>query len=90
MELVKSNEIYNVAGGFEQSNIDTIKKIIDAYFESSVNYDDYISYDVMRPGQDVRYAIDDSKLKNLGWSPQVNFDNEILNIVNYYKNKFIW
>ena len=70
--------------------IDTIKKIIDAYFESSANYDDYISYDVMRPGQDVRYAIDDSKLKNLGWSPQVNFDNEILNIVNYYKNKFIW
>ena len=90
IENGKSNEIYNVAGGFEQSNIDTIKKIIDAYFESSANYDDYISYDVMRPGQDVRYAIDDSKLKNLGWSPQVNFDNEILNIVNYYKNKFIW
>jgi dTDP-D-glucose 4,6-dehydratase len=44
----------------------------------------------MRPGQDVRYAIDDSKLKNLGWSPKVNFDDEIINIVNYYKNKFIW
>ena len=85
------NEIYNVAGGFEQSNIDTVKKIINAYFEKNVeNYEEYISFDVERPGQDVRYAIDDSKLKNLGWSPQVKFDDEIGEIVDYYKNRFIW
>ena len=85
------NEIYNVAGGFEQSNIDTVKKIINAYFEKDVeNYEEYISFDVERPGQDVRYAIDDSKLRNLGWSPQVKFDDEIGEIVDYYKNRFIW
>jgi dTDP-glucose 4,6-dehydratase len=85
------NEIYNVAGGFEQSNIDTVKKIINAYFEKNVeNYEEYISFDVERPGQDVRYAIDDSKLRNLGWSPQVKFDDEIGEIVDYYKNRFIW
>lgn len=85
------NEIYNVAGGFEQSNIDTVKKIINAYFEKNVeNYEEYISFDVERPGQDVRYAIDDSKLRNLGWSPQVKFDDEISEIVDYYKNRFIW
>ncbi len=85
------NEIYNVAGGFEQSNIDTVKKIINAYFDKNVeNYADYISFDVERPGQDVRYAIDDTKLRNLGWSPKVQFDEEISKIVDYYKNRFIW
>jgi dTDP-D-glucose 4,6-dehydratase len=43
-----------------------------------------------RQGQDVRYAIDDSKLKSLGWQPVANFDKELSNIVLYYKTNFIW
>jgi len=43
-----------------------------------------------RPGQDVRYAIDDSKIKQLGWLPKANFDEELVNIVKYYKENFIW
>jgi len=43
-----------------------------------------------RIGQDVRYALDDSKLRSLGWSPQKKFDDEIVSIAQYYKNKFIW
>jgi dTDP-glucose 4,6-dehydratase len=86
------NEIYNIAGGFEQSNYDTVEKIIKEYSNSLDIYpvSQYLDLSYSRVGQDVRYALNDSKLKSLGWEPKMNFDTELSNIVNYYKNKFIW
>lgn len=85
------NEIYNIAGGFEQSNIQTVEKVIKAYHEKeSLNVEDYVDTSFSRVGQDVRYALDDSKLKALGWKPKAIFDDELRDITNYYKNKFIW
>lgn len=84
------NEIYNVCGGFEQSNIDTVKKILEVSSLNSSNINDYVDFSFNRIGQDVRYALDDSKLKKLGWQPSKIFDQEIVNIVKYYNNKFIW
>lgn len=85
------NEIFNVAGGFEQSNIDTVKKVINCYFEKEIsNFEDFINFGIERPGQDARYALNDNKIKSLGWSPSCNFDNEIVKIVDYYKWNFIW
>lgn len=85
------NEIFNIAGGYEQTNLDTVKKVISNYTGiSTFNIDDYIDTDYSRPGQDVRYALDDSKLRSLGWTPKANFDKELIQIVKYYKNKFIW
>ena len=46
--------------------------------------------DFVRPGQDVRYAINDDKLKALGWSPKADFDAELKIIVKYYTNNFVW
>jgi dTDP-glucose 4,6-dehydratase len=43
-----------------------------------------------RVGQDVRYAIDDSKLKLLGWKPEAEFKDSLVEIVKYYKENFIW
>jgi len=83
------NEIYNIAGGFEQSNIDTIKKLLKEY-NNTENIDGYIDWSYSRTGQDVRYALDDSKLRALGWKPKIIFDEELPNIIKYYKNKFIW
>jgi dTDP-glucose 4,6-dehydratase len=83
------NEIYNIAGGFEQTNIDTIKKLVKEY-NSDDNVSNYIDLSFSRVGQDVRYALDDSKLKNLGWNAKIEFDKVLPDIVEYYKNKFIW
>ena len=86
-------EIYNIAGGFEQRNIDTVEKIIQRYFDRSFEnseFFDYIDFTVTRPGQDVRYSLDDSKLRELGWQPKKKFDPELSDIVHYYMNKFIW
>ena len=91
IESGSENEIYNVAGGFEQSNIDTVKKVINAYHGYDIpNYEDFVNLGIERPGQDVRYALNDEKIRNLGWKPMCMFDDEIINIVDYYKNNFIW
>ena len=84
-----TNEIYNIAGGFEQSNIITVKKVITEYL-GDIDFFKYIDTSISRKGQDVRYALDDSKLKKLGWQPKKQFDQELINIVEYYKDKFIW
>lgn len=84
-------EIYNVAGGFEQRNIDTVESIVKSYFkEELVIPEDFIDFSISRPGQDIRYALDDSKLRSLGWEPNRVFSEEIEAIVEYYKYKFIW
>ena len=88
-----TNEIYNIAGGFEQSNLDTIKKVIREYVDRDITEDNvrlFLDLSYSRAGQDVRYALDDSKLRALGWEPKMNFDEELPHIVEYYKNKFIW
>lgn len=89
IEAGVQNEIYNIAGGFEQSNIDTARKIIKEY-NGDTDIDKYIDWSYSRAGQDVRYALDDSKLRALGWSPRMEFDKELPYIIHYYKNKFIW
>jgi dTDP-glucose 4,6-dehydratase len=88
-----TNEIYNIAGGFEQSNLDTVRKVIKEYVDRDMIDDNirlFLDLSYSRAGQDVRYALDDSKLRALGWEPKMNFDEELPKIVEYYKEKFIW
>ncbi len=82
------NEIYNISGNYEDTNLTVVKKILKLY-DNIDNYEDYTA-DFVRPGQDVRYAINDSKLKNLGWEPKADFDTELAKIVDYYKKNFVW
>lgn len=85
------NEIYNISGNLEQTNIETVKKIINLYHKETIqNIDNLIEYNVLRTGQDLRYSLNDDKIKKLGWEPVCNFDHELISIVDYYKQKFIW
>lgn len=84
-----TGEIFNISGNYESSNMTIARKIIELY-TGTTNYDDYIDLTWSRPGQDVRYSIDDTKLKNLGWHAEADFDTELGHIVEYYKNNFIW
>tara|TARA_R100000005_G_C4996393_1_gene203230 strand:- start:919 stop:1872 length:954 start_codon:yes stop_codon:yes gene_type:complete len=91
MESGVKNEIFNISGGFEQKNIDTVKKIIDCYFEGEIeDYEQYLDFSYEREGQDVRYSVDDSKLRNLGWEPKIKFNEAIEHIVKHYKKTFVW
>lgn len=84
------NEIYNVSGDFEQQNSETVRKIIKAFYGTDKDWEKHIDYSYERKGQDVRYCLDDHKIRNLGWKPRKVFDDEIQSIVHYYKDNFIW
>jgi dTDP-glucose 4,6-dehydratase len=84
------DEIYNVCGGFEQTNLETVKKILKASNLDLSKLEEYVDLSCNRPGQDVRYALDDSKLRALGWEPKRKFDEEISLIVKSNDNKFVW
>ena len=83
------NEIYNISGNYEDQNISVVKQIIDLV-SRGVDYEKHLDLGIVRAGQDVRYSINDSKLKGLGWNPQCNFEDELKEIVEYYCNNFIW
>jgi len=82
------NEIYNISGNLEITNLAVVQKIIRE-FNGDKDSSKYLR-DMVRQGQDQRYSIDDSKLKSLGWSPTAKFDTELAKIVKYYKENFIW
>jgi dTDP-glucose 4,6-dehydratase len=91
MTIIKSgvqNDIFNISGNYEDTNLTVVKKIL-WHYDKIQDVNSYTT-ELIRPGQDVRYAIDDTKLKALGWSPTADFDTELKSIVDYYKNNFVW
>ena len=84
------NDIFNISGNYEEKNIVVARKIIDNYFGHNVDYDKYMDFSEKRQGQDVRYAIGDSKLRNLGWSCRADFDTGLKEIVEWHKENFVW
>lgn len=82
------NEIYNISGNYEVENIVVVKKILNLLYGSDNT--DGKTTKLCRVGQDMRYSIDDSKIKSLGWQPQADFNIELIGIVDYYKKNFVW
>lgn len=83
------NDIFNISGGLELPNIEVVSKIIHNMF-GEVDVNEYIDFSIKRPGIDVRYSVDDSKLRDIGWTPKTNFDDELKKIIEYYSSNFIW
>lgn len=82
-------EIYNISGNYETSNLDVVHQIIDNMMLTT-DYEDHIDFDYQRAGADVRYSINDDKLKALGWAPKRIFKEELPAIVDYYNKNFVW
>ena len=89
-------ETYNIGGHNEKANIDVVKticSILDTLQprKSGVPYHDLITFVKDRPGHDLRYAIDASKIqKTLGWTPQETFESGIRKTVEWYLNNLDW
>ena len=92
IEANVKNDIFNISGDFEEQNIVVARKIIDysSDWAETPDYDSYFDLSVTRQGQDVRYAIDDSKIKALDWRPKADFNTELQKIVDYYLTTFVW
>lgn len=82
-------EIYNISGNYETSNLDVVHQIIDNMMLTT-DHEDHIDFDYQRAGADVRYSINDDKLKALGWAPKRIFKEELPAIVDYYNKNFVW
>ena len=87
-------ETYNIGGHNEKRNIDvvtTICGILDELMPKNTQYADLISYVTDRPGHDMRYAIDASKIQQLlGWQPEETFESGIRKTVQWYLDNLAW
>ncbi|HDY7922018.1 TPA: dTDP-glucose 4,6-dehydratase [Vibrio vulnificus] len=91
-------ETYNIGGHNEKANIEVVKTICSLLEEmvpnkpqGVVQYQNLITYVKDRPGHDVRYAIDASKIeRELGWKPQETFESGIRKTVQWYLNNQEW
>lgn len=72
------NEIYNISGNDELNVNEVVSKIAA---RMDLDIDDCIEYVNDRPGQDTRYDVDDSKMRNLNWAPEISFDDGLDEIV---------
>ncbi|ASU15264.1 dTDP-glucose 4,6-dehydratase [Actinobacillus pleuropneumoniae] len=94
----KVGETYNIGGHNEKANIDVVRTICSLLEELVPNkpagvkkYEDLITYVTDRPGHDVRYAIDATKIgRELGWQPQETFETGIRKTVEWYLNNTEW
>ena len=91
----KVAETYNIGGFNEWKNIDLIKiiiKTVDKLLGHPEGCSDHlITYVTDRAGQDLRYAIDSTKLKNeLGWEPSLQFEEGIEKTVRWYLDNQDW
>lgn len=94
----KVGETYNIGGHNEKSNIEVVE-VICSLLEEFVpnkplgikNYQELITYVTDRPGHDIRYAIDASKIeRELDWTPEESFESGIRKTVLWYLNNKEW
>ena len=91
----RNHETYNIGGFNEWQNIDLVKllcQIMDTKLGREPGTSaELITYVKDRPGHDLRYAIDASKInKELGWKPSVTFEQGLERTVNWYLSNELW
>ena len=90
----KFGETYNIGGHNEKQNIEVVHTLCDILQElrpQETNYLDLITYVKDRPGHDMRYAIDASKIQQeLGWQPEETFESGIRKTVQWYLDNHEW
>lgn len=87
-------ESYNIGGDNEARNIDLVREIctiLDDLKPEAAPHDRLIEFVTDRPGHDLRYAIDASRIKNeLGWQPRVNLAEGLRLTVQWYLENEAW
>jgi dTDP-glucose 4,6-dehydratase len=83
----KSGEVYNIGGGTELTNVELTHKILAAMGVG----EEFIQPVEDRKGHDLRYSVDITKINTeLGYSPQVNFEEGLEKTIKWYKSNEAW
>jgi dTDP-glucose 4,6-dehydratase len=79
-------EVYNAGGPDEQANIAVVKRII----ELTAADESQIEYVADRPGHDRRYSLSSEKVRALGWTPRLRFNDGLEQTVAWYRENRWW
>ncbi|MGQ9496562.1 MAG: dTDP-glucose 4,6-dehydratase [Thermoanaerobaculaceae bacterium] len=79
-------EVYNIAGGNERENLEVTKAVLRLLGKP----ESLIRFVADRPGHDRRYSLDATKLRKLGWAPQVDFQEGLKLTVRWYVENSWW
>ena len=86
LEKGNRGEIYNISSGDERSNLEVVTEILD-----SLGKEDLIEFVEDRPGHDIRYSLDSSKVRELGWKCGHKFEEGLKETIEWYlKNEEWW
>jgi dTDP-glucose 4,6-dehydratase len=81
-----NGEVYNIGGGNEVMNVDLTQRILTAVGKPT----SLIKPVADRPGHDRRYCLDTTKLRAVGWSPQIPFADGLRRTVQWYRDEQWW
>ena len=87
LEKGRLGEVYNIGGHNEKTNLEVVKTVLKILGKS----EDLIRFVKDRPGHDMRYAIDPTKIRNeLGWYPETTFEEGIKKTTQWYLENRSW
>ncbi|HEY6360424.1 MAG TPA: dTDP-glucose 4,6-dehydratase [Vicinamibacterales bacterium] len=86
IEKATSGEVYNIGGGNEVMNVELTRRILEALGKPL----SLIKPVQDRPGHDRRYCLDTTKLRSLGWAPQLRFEDGLHGAIDWYRNNEWW
>ncbi len=94
LERGTNGECYNIGGDAERRNIDVVRQIcalMDQHRPATAPHDRLISFVADRPGHDLRYAVDSSKIRReLGWTPSETFETGLRGTIAWYLDNASW
>ena len=82
----ESGQVYNIGGGHEVPNVELTRSILTLLGKP----ESLIQPVADRPGHDRRYSLDTTKLRHLGWEPQMPFGDGLADTVSWYRNHESW
>jgi len=87
MQKGERGEIYNISSGEEKTNLEVVTEIL----KITDRNESLIEFVEDRPGHDLRYSLDSSKIRGLGWKPKYSFEKGIRRTVEWYlENEWWW
>ncbi len=81
-----AGEVYNIGGGREEKNIDIAREILKLTGQP----EELIKFVADRPGHDFRYSLDVTKMRQLGWSPDFDFETALEKTIAWYRENQAW